>query len=89
LARNPPTGNVFSGHLIENANRVVRGGSWNNDAQNARAAYRNGNHPENRWNNLGFRCLSSGEHRMMPNEQIGGRSARMRAANSNREPVRW
>ena len=41
------------------ANRVIRGGSWNNSAQNARAAYRNANHPSNRNNNLGFRCLSS------------------------------
>ncbi|MGE3163568.1 MAG: SUMF1/EgtB/PvdO family nonheme iron enzyme [Planctomycetota bacterium] len=40
--------------------RVVRGGSWNNPAINARAANRNNNHPENRNNNLGFRvCCGS------------------------------
>jgi hypothetical protein len=33
----------------------MRGGSWNNDARNVRAAYRNANHPENAWNNNGFR----------------------------------
>lgn len=37
------------------ANRVNRGGSWNDDAQNCRAAYRNANHPANRNDDLGFR----------------------------------
>ena len=39
--------------------RVVRGGSWNNNQNNARAAYRNRNNPNNRNNNIGFRvcCL--------------------------------
>ncbi len=37
--------------------RVVRGGSWNNDAQNCRTANRNYNHPDNRNNNLGFRLV--------------------------------
>jgi hypothetical protein len=46
--------------LVESgAERVIRGGSWNNTARNARAAYRNWNAPENRNDNLGFRCLSS------------------------------
>ncbi|MBF0423839.1 MAG: SUMF1/EgtB/PvdO family nonheme iron enzyme [Magnetococcales bacterium] len=36
--------------------RVIRGGSWNNDARNVRAASRNGNHPDDRNDNLGFRC---------------------------------
>lgn len=36
-------------------NRVIRGGSWNENARNVRAAYRNHNDPSNRWNNLGFR----------------------------------
>jgi hypothetical protein len=34
---------------------VNRGGSWNNDAVNCRAANRNNNNPDNRNNNLGFR----------------------------------
>ncbi len=37
------------------SDRVNRGGSWNNDARNCRAAFRNRNSPDNRWNNLGFR----------------------------------
>jgi len=36
--------------------RVVRGGSWNNNENNLRAAYRNRNNPANENNNNGFRC---------------------------------
>jgi hypothetical protein len=35
---------------------VLRGGAWNNNAQNVRCAYRNANDPGNRNNNIGFRC---------------------------------
>ncbi len=35
---------------------ALRGGSWNNNANNIRAANRNNNAPANRNNNLGFRC---------------------------------
>jgi formylglycine-generating enzyme required for sulfatase activity len=38
---------------------VNRGGSWNNTAQNCRAAYRNNNAPDNRNNNIGFRLALS------------------------------
>ena len=41
------------------SNRVKRGGSWNNNAQNCRSANRNRNTPDNRNNNLGFRLASS------------------------------
>ena len=42
----------------KDSNRVNRGGSWNNNADNCRSAYRNRNDPSNRNNNLGFRvCL--------------------------------
>ncbi len=37
------------------AKRVIRGGSWNDNARNCRAAYRNGNEPDDRNDNLGFR----------------------------------
>jgi len=40
-------------------NRVIRGGSWNNQAQNCRSAYRNRNEPGNRRNNLGFRLAAA------------------------------
>ncbi|MEO6037619.1 MAG: SUMF1/EgtB/PvdO family nonheme iron enzyme [Saprospiraceae bacterium] len=36
-----------------------RGGSWNNNAENCRAANRNNNSPTNRNNNLGFRLVRS------------------------------
>jgi formylglycine-generating enzyme required for sulfatase activity len=35
--------------------RVIRGGSWDYPASSARVAYRNGNHPFYRVNNIGFR----------------------------------
>ena len=38
---------------------MMRGGSWNNDAQNCRSAVRNNNAPGNRNNNVGFRLSSS------------------------------
>jgi hypothetical protein len=41
------------------SNRVNRGGSWNNNAQNCRAANRNRNTPDNRNNNLGFRVAAA------------------------------
>jgi hypothetical protein len=40
--------------------RVLRGGSWNNNQDNAYAAYRNRNNPNNRNDNIGFRlCCES------------------------------
>ena len=37
------------------ASRVLRGGSWDNNTQNLRAAHRNDNPPDERNNNIGFR----------------------------------
>ncbi len=52
--------------VSETSERVLRGGSWLNDADNLRASYRNRNHAWNRNDNIGFRvCLcgrSSSEH---------------------------
>ena len=45
----------------EGSNRVIRGGSWKSHAQQVRAAYRNGNTPGNRNNNLGFRLAREQE----------------------------
>jgi formylglycine-generating enzyme required for sulfatase activity len=36
---------------------VIRGGNFDNHAQNCRSAYRNNNRPDNRNNNIGFRLL--------------------------------
>jgi hypothetical protein len=37
--------------------RVVRGGSFNNNQDNLRCAFRNRNNPDNRNNNRGFRLV--------------------------------
>jgi len=36
---------------------VLRGGSWNNDENNARVDYRNNNNPNNANNNYGLRVV--------------------------------
>lgn len=47
--------NLFYGDSTNGSNRVIRGGSWNNNADNCRVANRNNNNPDNRNNNNGFR----------------------------------
>jgi hypothetical protein len=37
---------------------VLRGGNWNNNWNNLRVANRNNNNPDNRNNNIGFRCAA-------------------------------
>ncbi|MDR1112484.1 MAG: SUMF1/EgtB/PvdO family nonheme iron enzyme [Bacteroidales bacterium] len=39
------------------SNRVVRGGSWDNNAFNCTVSNRNYNTPDNRNDNLGFRLV--------------------------------
>jgi hypothetical protein len=39
--------------------RVLRGGSFNNNARNVRSANRNNNNPDNRNDNNGFRVVAS------------------------------
>ncbi len=41
------------------SNRVKRGGSWNNNANNCTSSNRNNNNPSNSNNNLGFRLSST------------------------------
>ena len=36
--------------------KVLRGGSWNNNENSARATNRNNNNPDNQNDNIGFRC---------------------------------
>ena len=38
---------------------MLRGGSWNNNWNNVRAANRNNNNPDNTNNNIGFRCVAA------------------------------
>ena len=42
---------------VSGDDRVIRGGSWNNPSEYVRSAGRNGDHPDNRNNNLGFRVV--------------------------------
>lgn len=52
-------------------NTVIRGGSWNNNAENCRVTNRNDNNPHKRNNNIGFRlALSSQKGWMSIYEQI-------------------
>jgi hypothetical protein len=44
---------------------VLRGGSWNNNPRNARAAYRNNNQPDNWNNNNGFRLACAADDSTM------------------------
>ena len=46
--------------------RVLRGGSWNNNANNCRSANRNRNNPRNTNNNNGFRVCRSVPSRKPP-----------------------
>lgn len=48
--------------ILEGSNRVLRGGSWNNNASNCRVANRNNNSPSNRNNNNGFRLALAQEY---------------------------
>ncbi len=43
---------------MELADNALRGGSWNNNADNARCAYRNDNNPDNDNDNIGFRLAT-------------------------------
>ncbi len=52
----PDDGTARVGRGKRAANRVVRGGSWLDDAGNVRAAYRGGSVPALRVDSLGFRC---------------------------------
>ena len=46
--------------------RVLRGGAFNNNRQDVRAAYRNNNDPANRNNNVGFRVCCELSHIFFP-----------------------
>ena len=60
-----PIGNRVDPLLTDGSSRVLRGGSWDSNAQSVRAAYRYWSHPGNRHSSLGFR-LSSGPVWRMP-----------------------
>jgi serine/threonine-protein kinase len=55
-------GNVWewtaSKHEVTKGSRVTRGGSWENDREDARCAARNDELPDDSGDDLGFRCVS-------------------------------
>ena len=64
VAADTPAAGASSG-----SNRVLRGGSWNNNASNCAVSNRNNNNPYNRNNNNGFRVVrfsSKGKRRQEP-----------------------
>ncbi len=50
---------LSSGRRRKGHRRVLRGGSWINDAQNLRSAQRNANTPDNRNHNIGLRLAGA------------------------------
>ena len=52
--------------------RVLRGGSWNNNHNNARCSYRNRNNPNNRNDNIGFRVVVSHNSQWGLSEMLPG-----------------
>ena len=50
--------------------RVLRGGAFNNQAENVRCAVRNRNNPTNRNRNIGFRVVAS--HVILSPERVFG-----------------
>jgi hypothetical protein len=85
------------------SNRVYRGGSWNSNARNVRAAYRNANDPGNRNDNLGFRLAREQERAGRPapdptgaasgplgvGETQAGPGVGVAAADALSKPRRW
>ncbi|MCK6591997.1 MAG: SUMF1/EgtB/PvdO family nonheme iron enzyme [Polyangiaceae bacterium] len=85
------------------SNRVIRGGSWNSNARNVRAANRNANAPGNRNANLGFRVARAHERagwpacdptsavtgRFWAGEIQAGAGVEVAAAEALSNPRRW
>ena len=58
--------------------RVIRGGSWNDLARSVRAACRVGDRPDDRLDNLGFRCAASQSSQGGQDDRQSGREAEPR-----------
>ncbi len=69
--------------------RVLRGGSWNNNPQNLRAARRNRNNTENRNNNIGFRVASTAAARAARITVLAGVQGPSRAVHDDHGRGKW
>ncbi|MEM9291591.1 MAG: formylglycine-generating enzyme family protein [Acidobacteriota bacterium] len=69
-----PGGSRVDPSMTDGEIRVLRGGSWFNDARRLRAAYRNGSHPSYRYSIFGFR-LSRGPQELPEAEPQGWEAA--------------
>ncbi|MBN1886482.1 MAG: SUMF1/EgtB/PvdO family nonheme iron enzyme [Thermoflexales bacterium] len=72
------------------AENVLRGGNWNDNPANVRAANRNDNAPDNRNDNVGFRCVVVGAPREVPASQVRrvyGRGATPKGSSPGLFPV--
>ncbi|MCG6943541.1 MAG: SUMF1/EgtB/PvdO family nonheme iron enzyme [Thiohalocapsa sp.] len=74
--------------VANGADRVIRGGSWNDNAQNCRSAYRNTRQPDNRNNNLGFRCARAHDcaRRRGPEQTVARRPPRQAVGEQSGSP---
>jgi formylglycine-generating enzyme required for sulfatase activity len=57
---------IERGYIENGSNRIIRGGSWNNNANNLQVGNVNNTNPDNRNNNLGFRPSSTGAFMSIP-----------------------
>jgi hypothetical protein len=69
--------------VIAGDERVLRGGSWNNNGRNARCANRNGNEPDNRNQNIGFRFAPAQASQVATHDQMIFLSAASRRQKAN------
>ena len=58
--------------------RVLRGGAFDNESRNLRATNRNRNQPENRNQNIGFRCVLAPRRQHATSMPIRSGSIRVR-----------
>ena len=76
--------------MISGSNRILRGGSWNNNATNVRTANRNNNTPSNRNNNIGFRVLVPAALELrVPKQIISSQAVDLNAARLVRVALRY
>ncbi|MGF1486572.1 MAG: SUMF1/EgtB/PvdO family nonheme iron enzyme, partial [Prochloraceae cyanobacterium] len=66
---------------------IKNGGSWNNNPNNCRSAYRNNNNPGNRNNNIGFRVVRLAPSTLLVSELANGNLSSVLFEESRPVPV--